>query len=141
MINTAKFVLFPEKPFGPKMICRFGWNFLIRATFTTNQSTSTNLLPATNSQFPLWEIFSIIAAERKRREMDPVLETIKQCQRMLEEPELGKVAARSEAAQMTRQRLKGMQEFVEVTNKIFAQFVTNARGGLNKLVTLLLKAL
>src|SRR5580704_1301592 len=89
----------------------------------------------------VWEIFSIIAAERKRREMDPVLETIKQCQRMLEEPELGKVAARSEAAQMTRERLKGMQEFVEVTNKIFAQFVTNARGGLNKLVTLLLKAL
>jgi len=89
----------------------------------------------------VWEIFSIIAAERKRREMDPVLETIKQCQRMLEEPELGKAAARSEAAQMTRQRLKGMQEFVEVTNKIFAQFVTNARGGLNKLVTLLLKAL
>src|SRR5437588_5159554 len=27
----------------------------------------------------VWEMFSIIAAERKRREMDPVLETIKQC--------------------------------------------------------------
>src|SRR3954468_8926540 len=26
----------------------------------------------------VWEMFSIIAAERKRREMDPVLETIKQ---------------------------------------------------------------
>src|SRR5215211_1999238 len=33
----------------------------------------------------VWEMFSLIAAERKRREMDPVLETIKQCQRMLEE--------------------------------------------------------
>src|SRR3981081_1863682 len=31
----------------------------------------------------VWEMFSIIAAERKRREMDPVLETIKQCQRSL----------------------------------------------------------
>src|SRR4051812_13000181 len=30
----------------------------------------------------VWEMFSIIAAERKRRELDPVLETIKQCQRM-----------------------------------------------------------
>ena len=47
----------------------------------------------------VWEIFSIIAAERKRREMDPVLETIKQCQRMLEETELGKAAAKSEAVQ------------------------------------------
>ena len=33
----------------------------------------------------VWEMFSIIAAERKRREMDPVLETIKQCQQMLDE--------------------------------------------------------
>src|SRR5262245_18204731 len=32
----------------------------------------------------VWEVFSIIAAERQRREMDPVLETIKQCHRMLE---------------------------------------------------------
>ena len=42
----------------------------------------------------VWEIFSIIAAERKRREMDPVLETIKQCQRMLEETEPGRPAVR-----------------------------------------------
>ncbi len=49
----------------------------------------------------VWEMFSIIAAERKRREMDPVLETIKQCQvletiflcqKMLDESSLGKGA-------------------------------------------------
>src|SRR3979409_265377 len=38
----------------------------------------------------VWEMFSIIAAERKRREMDPVLETIKQCQRMLDEMSAGR---------------------------------------------------
>src|SRR5918992_405262 len=43
----------------------------------------------------VWEMFSIIAAERKRRELDPVLETIKQCQRMLDEDPVGKAAARS----------------------------------------------
>src|ERR1043165_5223374 len=59
----------------------------------------------------VWEMFSIIAAERKRREMDPVLETIKQCQRMLEESTLGKAAAKSEAVQITRQRLAGMEDF------------------------------
>src|SRR5205085_11328827 len=52
----------------------------------------------------VWEMFSIIAAERKRREMDPVLETIKQCQQMLDEQSIGK-AARSDAVQLTRQRL------------------------------------
>ena len=37
----------------------------------------------------------IIAAERKRREMDPVLETIRQCQQMLDESSLGKAAAQA----------------------------------------------
>src|SRR5215218_2606180 len=55
----------------------------------------------------VWEIFSIIAAERKRREMDPVLETIKQCQRMLDEEAVGKSVAKSDAVLATRQRLEG----------------------------------
>src|SRR2546429_9618601 len=54
------------------------------------------------------EMFSIIAAERKRREMDPVLETIKQCQQMLGERALGKAGAKQEAILLTRQRLAGM---------------------------------
>jgi DNA-binding transcriptional regulator GbsR (MarR family) len=88
----------------------------------------------------VWEIFSIIAAERKRREMDPVLETIKQCQQMLNEAHIGK-AAREEAVQLTRQRLAGMEEFMSVTNKIFQAFVSNTKAGLNKVVKVLLKAL
>ncbi len=89
----------------------------------------------------IWEMFSIIAAERKRREMDPVLETIKQCQQMLSEQSLGKAAARDEDVKLTRQRLAGMEEFMAVTNKIFEQFVTNAKSGLNRVVRVLLKAL
>src|SRR5258708_20127459 len=79
----------------------------------------------------VWEIFSIIATERKRREMDPVLETIKQCQQMLGEGSLGKTAAQQEAVRITRQRLAGMQEFMEVTNKIFRQFVGKAPTALH----------
>jgi DNA-binding transcriptional regulator GbsR (MarR family) len=89
----------------------------------------------------VWEMFSIIAAERKRREMDPVLETIKQCKHMLGESTLGKNGAAAEAVQITRQRLAGMEEFMEVTNKIFQQFVGNARSGLNRVAKVLLKAL
>lgn len=88
----------------------------------------------------VWEMFSIIAAERKRREMDPVLETIRQCQQMLDESALGKAAARQEDVQLTRQRLAGMEEFMEVTNKIFQQFIGNAKSGLTKVVKVLLKA-
>lgn len=89
----------------------------------------------------VWEIFSIIATERKRREMDPVLETIKQCQQMLGEGALGKSAAQQEAVRITRERLAGMEEFMSVTNKIFQQFVGNAKSGLNRVVRVLLKAL
>jgi DNA-binding transcriptional regulator GbsR (MarR family) len=88
----------------------------------------------------VWEMFSIIAAERKRREMDPVLETIKQCQKMLDEASLGKSGAKQQAVQLTRQRLAGMEEFMEVTNKIFLQFIGNAKSGLTRVVKVLLKA-
>src|SRR6058998_2522909 len=67
----------------------------------------------------VWEMFSIIAAERKRREMDPVLETIKQCQKMLDAQSIGKTAANQESTKLTRQRLANMEEFMGVTNKIF----------------------
>jgi HTH-type transcriptional regulator, glycine betaine synthesis regulator len=88
----------------------------------------------------VWEMFSIIAAERKRREMDPVLETIKQCQRMIDAETIGKTAASQEAVKVTRQRLAGMEEFMSVTNKIFQQFVGNAKSGLSRIVRVLLKA-
>jgi len=88
----------------------------------------------------VWEMFSIIAAERKRREMDPVLETIRQCTKMLDESNLGKAAAKQEPVQLTRKRLEGMEEFMTVTNKIFQQFIGNARSGLTRVVKVLLKA-
>ena len=88
----------------------------------------------------VWEMFSLIAAERKRREMDPVLETIRQCQQMLDESSIGKAAANQEAVRLTRERLAGMEEFMAVTNKIFQQFIGNARSGLTRVVKVLLKA-
>jgi DNA-binding transcriptional regulator GbsR (MarR family) len=89
----------------------------------------------------VWEMFSIIAAERKRRELDPVLETIRQCQAMLDEASLGKVVAKHESVAITRERLAHMEEFMTVTNKIFQQFVGNAKSGLTRVVKVLLKAL
>src|SRR5437764_2047298 len=77
----------------------------------------------------VWEMFSLIAAERKRREMDPVLETIRQCQQMLDETALGKSAAKRQDVQLTRQSLAVMEEFMQVTNKIFQQFNVNTSCG------------
>jgi HTH-type transcriptional regulator, glycine betaine synthesis regulator len=87
----------------------------------------------------VWQMFSLIAAERKRREMDPVLETIRQCQKMLSEQSIGK-SAKAERVHLTLKRLAGMEEFMDVTNKIFQQFIGNAQTGLTRLVKVLLKA-
>ncbi|MBV8782109.1 MAG: transcriptional regulator [Phycisphaerae bacterium] len=80
----------------------------------------------------VWEMFSIIAAERKRREMDPVLETIRQCQHMLDDGNVGKSAAKSESVVATRQRLAGMEEFMQLTNQICEHFIDNARSSVSK---------
>lgn len=89
----------------------------------------------------VWEMFSIIAAERKRREMDPVLETIRQCQAMLTDEAIGKTAARHEAVAAVRTRLANMEEFMDLTNKVFQQFIIGAKSGLNRVVKVLLKSL
>jgi DNA-binding transcriptional regulator GbsR (MarR family) len=54
----------------------------------------------------VWETFSIIAAERKKRELDPVLETIGKWRRMLDEAAAG-AATHSEAVNVTLGRLEG----------------------------------
>ena len=93
----------------------------------------------------VWEMFSIIAAERKRREMDPVLETIRQCREMIDpkalEKAAGAVGGGDEAdADLTRRRLADMEDFMTVTNRIFDAFIANAKSGLSRVVTVLLKA-
>ena len=57
-----------------------------------------------------------------------------------ERESMGK-AADEESVKMTRQRLASMEEFMSVTNKIFQQFVGNAKSGLSRVVKVLLKAL
>jgi DNA-binding transcriptional regulator GbsR (MarR family) len=88
----------------------------------------------------VWETFGIIAAHRKKRELDPVLETIGQCHLMLDEGELGE-GARSDPVRATLGRLEGMREFLEVTNRIFTHFVANSKSGLTRVAQVLLRAL
>ena len=58
----------------------------------------------------------------------------------MDDSAIGNVAAKAEPIRITRQRLAGMVEFMEVTNKIFQQFIGNARSGLTRVVKVLLKA-
>jgi len=88
----------------------------------------------------VWEMFSIIAAERKRRELDPVIEALHQCRQMVDEKSIGKTT-KDHPVHVTRARLDDMEEFMGLTNKIFQQFIVNSRTGLTRLVKVLLKAI
>jgi DNA-binding transcriptional regulator GbsR (MarR family) len=60
----------------------------------------------------VWEMFRIVLDERKRREIDPTLQMINDC---LAEAELSK------ADSTTRERLKALQDFFQVTTAWYNQ--------------------
>ena len=68
-----------------------------------------------------------------------MLETIKQYRKMLDDDALD-TGPKSDAVDVTRARLESMQEFMDLTNKLFQQFIGNAKSGLTKVVRVLLKA-
>ncbi len=70
----------------------------------------------------VWQMFEIITRERRRREIEPIVETIDRCRDMLKEElkELrrSKDDKRREIVQF-RQRLDDMQEFLTLANSLF----------------------
>lgn len=54
----------------------------------------------------VWELFRVIVAERKRREMDPTIGVLREC--------VTEAAASAAADPVTVERLKAMKEFFEV---------------------------
>lgn len=62
----------------------------------------------------VWEMFRIVAKERKRREIDPTLRVLQEC--------VGELKP-SGANQYTRERLVEMLEFLNVTSGLFDELV------------------
>ncbi|MEM8875198.1 MAG: transcriptional regulator [Planctomycetota bacterium] len=89
----------------------------------------------------VWEVMSIITAERKKREMDPVLDTIRECREALEAGAVGAAAAKEDKVATSRRRLGDMEDFMAATNEIFEVFVAGAKSGLRKMATQLLGAI
>jgi DNA-binding transcriptional regulator GbsR (MarR family) len=84
----------------------------------------------------VWEIFRIVAEERKRREIDPTLRVLRECVE-----ELRHVGP---SDKYTRERLESMLEFLTVTSGLFEEVVripaTALKGAAKlrgKMVTLL----
>ena len=63
----------------------------------------------------VWEIFRIVAEERKRREIDPTLRVLQDCVSELKRAGAGSA--------YTRARLQEMLEFLTSTSSLFEEFV------------------
>jgi DNA-binding transcriptional regulator GbsR (MarR family) len=76
----------------------------------------------------VWEIFRIVAEERKRREIDPTLRVIRECVDEL------KTEGKSEA--YTRERLESMLEFLTAMTGLFEEILRMPTGALKGVVKL-----
>lgn len=84
----------------------------------------------------VWEIFRIVAEERKRREIDPTLRVLRECVQELH--------GTGQSDKYTRERLESMLDFLTVASGLFEEVVRVPAGALKgiaklrgKIVTLL----
>jgi DNA-binding transcriptional regulator GbsR (MarR family) len=63
----------------------------------------------------VWEMFQTIVRERRRREVEPIIETISRCQKMVAEG-MSELASQQHEAEVYLQRLRNMDEFLMGVN-------------------------
>jgi DNA-binding transcriptional regulator GbsR (MarR family) len=70
----------------------------------------------------VWEIFRIVAEERKRREIDPTLRVLQEC--------VGELRRAGPSSTYTRERLEEMLGFLTTTSSLFDELVHMPSGAL-----------
>jgi len=76
----------------------------------------------------VWEIFRIVAEERKRREIDPTLRVLQEC--------VGELKKAGPGSAYVRERLEEMLEFLTTTSGLFEELVSIPTGALKGMVRL-----
>lgn len=76
----------------------------------------------------VWEIFRIVAEERKRREIDPTLRVLQECVGELKKPGAGNV--------YTRERMEEMLDFLNIASGLFEELVHMPTGTLKGMAKL-----
>lgn len=87
----------------------------------------------------VWQMFETISRERRRREVEPILETIRRCHEMID-ADLKRLKGRQrEDALEYRRRLKAMLDFLDAMNAVFNLVLSNGTGGFQQAAKLLAK--
>ena len=75
----------------------------------------------------VWEMFTLVAAQRKRREIDPILNTQRQCRDRLSSERLGASAEDAQASDR-RRRVNDLLSFLTLMDSLAQRFFESHRG-------------
>ena len=75
----------------------------------------------------VWEMFTLVAAQRKRREIDPILNTLRRCREQLSPEVLGADAEEPRAAE-SRRRVHDLLAFLTLVDGLAQRFFESHRG-------------
>src|SRR5262245_28837929 len=75
----------------------------------------------------VWEMFTLVAQQRKRREIDPILSTLRRCQEDLSPKVLGGLAEEPEAGERSR-RVNDLLTFLTLMDTLAQRFFETHRG-------------
>ena len=75
----------------------------------------------------VWEMFTLVATQRKRREIDPILSTLRRCREQLSPEALGGLAEEPEASQRS-QRVNDLLTFLSLMDSLAQRFFETHRG-------------
>ena len=75
----------------------------------------------------VWEMFTLVAAQRKRREIDPILNTLRACRENLSPETLGPAADDAEATER-RRRVTELLSFLTLVDGLAQRFFESRRG-------------
>lgn len=86
----------------------------------------------------VWEMFTLVANQRKRREIDPILNTLRRCREDLAPEKLG-AAVESDAAREHFRRVNDLFKFLSLMESLAQRFF-ESHHGLREAVELLAQA-
>ena len=75
----------------------------------------------------VWEMFTLVAAQRKRREIDPILNTLRQCRERLSPESLG-AGADDPRARERRRRVHDLLSLLALIDGLAQRFFESHRG-------------
>jgi DNA-binding transcriptional regulator GbsR (MarR family) len=75
----------------------------------------------------VWEMFTLVANQRKRREIDPILTTLRRCREELAPEQLGPAAA-EDAAQERFRRINDLFKFLTMMESLAQRFFESHKG-------------